>query len=116
MKFWLAVLFAWMILVGIFSTPADARFGGSQTFELEYIEGRGLATISISMLEYKLSNNESITLVVDSHPVHGRKANLSFTRFFNPLGKMLYVTAGVSKGFWDNKQPFRPYVSATYRF
>ncbi len=105
-----------MAIVGIFAAPADARFSGSQTFELEYIEGRGVATVSISMLEYKFGNDDAITVVLDNHPAHGRKVNLSFTRFFNPLGKMLYVTAGVSKGFWDNTQPFRPFVSATYRF
>ena len=105
-----------LVLLLLFGAGVTAQISGSQTIEWEWIAGHGLATISYSMLEYAIDQNWSAVLAYDSHPLLGRKADISITRFFRPFGRLLYVTAGTQSGFWRSESPFKVYFSLTYRF
>ncbi len=108
MKFFIMILLAWMLIVGM-ATGADAlSIERSQTLEIEHVRERGFVIASISMVELNWSHN-MLLLALDNHPVYGRKINVSLTRF----GKVFHTTVGFSRG---NQQPFRPYASITYRF
>ena len=104
-----------LLLVLVCSMSAQAQWSGSQTIRFEPRED-GLATVYTSMLQYSISRDRVLLLVVDRDPA-GVDAEFSFTQYFRPWGdSLLYATFAVRKGVWQSELSWSPSVSFTYRF
>lgn len=105
-----------LMLVLLLSTFAAAQWSGGQTITMEMDPEYGLLTIYTTVLEYELRPEWMLTAVLDRHPIYGLDMDLSATRYFRPLGKVLYSTAGMRWGLIDSQTNWAPYITITLRF
>lgn len=102
-----------IILLVIMQGTTMAKWSGSQTITWEWSDHWLL--IYTSVLDYGITDNWHITLVVDKHPIHGTDLDMSITAYV-PLQGILYTTVGVRRRLFDSDRPTMPYVSVTVSF
>lgn len=105
-----------VVLVLVLAFGVQARWSGGQSITWELDPAHGPVTIYTSVLDYSITEDWLLTLVADKHPVHGLDVDFSTTRYFQPIGQILYATTGVRRGVYQSQRAWTPYVTITYRF
>ena len=102
-----------LILVLVLAPVAHAGWSGSQSITWEQHPEHGPVTIYTTVLDYALTRDWRLTLIAETHPIHGLDVDISTTLYAQPLGQLLYATVGVRRGlFWNTT----PYLTVAYRF
>lgn len=105
-----------VLAIAMASSVRAAPLSAAQTVTWELDPAHGLVTIYTTVVDYEFNPNWMATFVIDAHPVLGTDVDVSATRYFSPLGMMLYATIGVRRGLINSSRGWTPYVAVTMRF
>lgn len=105
-----------ILIVLILDSIVQARWSGGQSITWERDPDYGPVTIYTTVLEYDMTEDWLVTFVADNHPIHGLDMDVSTAWYFQPLGQILYATAGLRRGVFRSPTGWTPYLTITYRF